>query len=305
MIFTILLMPVAHLINAQETETSTEETAIDPAVLHQIKTQAMERQEEMLNIFGEGPYSPDMENSLQHALQAMEQAQNFAETNPQAAAQQYLRAMKHYRNALRNHLRENPEIVDEFEDPEVTETADDDVEIVTEKEIEDAKTQLLKRFEERFREQIRSMIDNVEELENDMLPQDAEKARNTLQHTLEKLLRIQQRIESGEVDGAVDDLEETSETLDDELEGMDDQATAHMLKEMNKLEARIAKIQEISQRKSAAGLDTSEEDAELGTLRGNKNGLKNSFKENKGKGSEQGNQGNQGNSGGQGSGKGS
>ena len=289
LIFTIMLLPTTQHINAQETDN--ENQPIDPSILNMIKTQTMEREQEMLNLFGEGLHSPPVENCLQQAQQAMVQAENFGEANPRAAAQQYLRAMKQYRNALRKYLKENPEILDEFTEPSGGDTADDDVDGVTSMDVEHAKAQLLNRFQERFREQVNAMIDNVEELEDDMSPQDAEKARNALQHTLQRLLRIQERIESGQYDEAVEDLDEATEALDDEFDEVEDQTTAQMLRAMNRLEAKIQKISERAARKAAAGGDSSIENELLEELRGNKMGLKNSYKENRGKGNNQGSNG--------------
>jgi tetratricopeptide (TPR) repeat protein len=288
LIFTIMLLPTIQHINAQETET--ENQPIDPAILNMIKTQTMAREQEMLNLFGEGPHSPSVDNCLRQAEQAMVQAENFGEANPRAAAQQYLRAMKQYRNALRKYLKENPETLNEFTEPSSGDTAGDDVDGVTSMDVEAAKVQLLNRFQERFREQVYAMIDNVEELEDDMSPQDAERARNALQHTLQRLLRIQSRIESGQYDEAVEDLDEATEALDDEFDEIEDQTTAQMLRAMNQLEAKIQKIYEMAERKAATGENTSSLDYLLDELNGYKNEMKNSYKENKGVGGEQGNQ---------------
>jgi hypothetical protein len=294
-ILILFLLPTTHLLKAEETDPAPEENSIDPAIMSMIKTQAMQREQEMLGLFGDGPFSTDIENNLQNAQQAMEQAQNFEETNTQAAAQQYLRAMKQYRNALRKHLKENPELLDEFEEPTDTETASEEImESATQEEIEAAKTQLLNRFQERYRKQIQAMIENVEELEDDMSPQDAEKARQAFMHTLEKALRIQERIQSGECDEAIDDLEEASESLDEEFNELEDQDTAMMMRSLNKLESRIQKMIQVRARKGALGEDTSIEDDVLEEIWGNKNEMKQGYKADKGNGSGQGNQGSQG-----------
>ena len=128
LILTLLLVPTPILM-AQETEQTPEET-IDPAVLNKIKTQAIVREQEMIGFFGGGPFSPEMENCLQNAQQAMEQAQYFEENNPQAAAQQYMSALKHYKNALRKFVEENPQKLDYFEGPIDPESAGEDIEII-------------------------------------------------------------------------------------------------------------------------------------------------------------------------------
>ena len=239
----------------------------------------------MLQLLGNGTYSPDIMNGLMHAQQAMEQAMNFEGNNTRAAAQQYLRAMQHYRNTLRKYLNENPGALDEFEEePDVNGTATDDVNgTVTETELSEAQTQLIEAFEERFRNQITAMIQNVNDLSDDMDPQDAFKAQQALTKAEEKLLRIQERIESGQWEDALDDLENATDTLDDDF-NKTDPGTAQMLKTMNQLEAKIQKMEQKAEKKAAKGQSTAEEDALLAELRGNKDHTKNDYKENKGKG---------------------
>lgn len=292
LILTIFLAPTIQLINAQETEPDQEESPFNLEVLASIKLEAENRWGEISGILGEGIHSSDIMNSLQHAEQAMTQAKSFETDNPQAATQQYLRAMKHWRNALRKHLGENPELIEEFEDTTET-TAEDDVETVTGEEIEATKTQLLARFQERFQEQIQAMMQNIEDMEEDLAPEDAEKAQQALMRALERMFRIQEKIQAGQYDEAIDDLEETTEGLEEEFDEELDPGTAKMLKEMNRIESRIQKIVQKAARKAANGEDTSEEDALLDELRGNKNKLKNEFKGNQSNGG-QGNQGGQG-----------
>ncbi|MFC1803517.1 hypothetical protein ACFL0D_06065 [Thermoproteota archaeon] len=292
LIMTLVLLPIP-LLRAQETLPSPEEDQMDPAIMNMLKLQAMERKQEMFNFFGEGPYSPDTDNCMQNAQQAMEQAQNFEETNPQAAAQQYIRAMKQYRNALRKHLEDNPGLLDEFEEPSEPSSASEEIDTSTQEEINSAKKQLINRFQERYRIQVQAMIENFEELEDDLSPQDAEKARQALMHALEKTLRVQERIQSGKHDEALDDLYEATESLDQEFEELNDQDSSQMLKFMNRLEARIQKMIQIRNGKIDDGVDTSFEDEVLEELEGNKNEMKHIYQENNRNGGGQGSQGNQ------------
>ena len=293
LIITLLLSPTVNLLQAQEIEIVTGDEEIDPEIFNMIRTQAMERKQYMLNMLGEGPYSPDVENSLQHAEQAMIQAQNYEENNPKESTQSYLRAIKQYRNALIHYLEENPEETIEFE-PQDTTSAESEVEVITQEEIDSARTMLVSRFQERFQEQIQQMIHSVDDLEDELSPDDAFKAREAIRHTLEKTLRIQEKIQSGQIDEAVDDLDEATEELEDDLDDVIDPGTAQMLKAMYRLEARIQKMVQKAFRKAAAGEDTSVEDALLDELRGNKNNMKDDFKESQGNGGQQGDQGGQG-----------
>ena len=90
LILTIFLLPTAQFLNAQETNIE-EIQPIDIAVLESIRDNAHERQTEIQHLLP-GESSPEVMNSLRHAQQAMEQAEAFLDTNPRAAAQQYLYA---------------------------------------------------------------------------------------------------------------------------------------------------------------------------------------------------------------------
>ena len=138
------------------------------------------------------------------------------------------------------------------------------------------------------------MIENVEELEEDLSPQDAEKARQALMNTLEKTYRIQERIRNREFDEAIDDLDEATDSLDEELNELDDEAACQMLKSMNRFEARIQKMMQIRARKAVDGEDTSVEDEALEELHGNKNNMMHVYRERKGNGGGQNGQGSQG-----------
>lgn len=283
-------------INATSTDgnsTDTDGEPVDPVILALLREQAQNRTQEMLQLFGNGTYSPDIMNGLMHAQQAMEQAMNFEGNNTRAAAQQYLRAMKQYRNTLRQYLHNNPDALETFEEagPDENTTATEDVNgTVTEAELTAAQTQLIEEFEERFREQITAMIQNVNDLSGDMSPQDIFQAQQALTKAEEKLLRIQERILSGQYDDALDDLENATDTLDDDF-NKTDPGTAQMLRTMNQLEAKIQKMEQRAEKKAARGQSTTEEDTLLAELRGNKDHTKNDYKENKGNSDNNGNGG--------------
>ena len=301
---------------SNSTDTNTTEpiddvngTVIDPAILALIREQAHNRTQEMLLLFGNTTLPPSIANGFQHAMQAMEQAEAFESINSRAAAQQYLRAMKQYRNALRKYLKDNPEGLEVFEESEGNSTAPEPVNGTSTEEINGAKLELLERFEERFRGQISAMHDNVLNMSSDMSSGDMLKAQSALTKAEEKLLRIQERISAGLFDDAVDDLDNATETLDDDLGNMTDPGTAQMLRTINKLEAKIAKMADKAERMAAKGQDTSDLDAAIVNARGNKNKTKDDWKANNGNSGNSGNSGNQGkgknkNKGNQGNGKG-
>ena len=285
-------LPETNSTSTDVNGTDTYSEPVDPIILALIREQAQNRTQEMLQLFGNGIYSPDIMNGLMQAQQAMEQAMNYEGNNSHTAAQQYLQAMKQYRNTLRKYLNENPGALDEFEE-DVNGTATDDVNgTVTETELSAAQTRLIEKFEESFGNRITAMIHNVDDLSDEMDPQDAFKAHQALTKAEEKLLRIQERISSGQYEGALDDLENATDTLSDDF-NKTEPGTAQLLKTMDQLEAKIQKMEQKALKKAARGQSTAEEDALLAELRGNEDHTKNDYKENKGKG----NSGNSGNNG--------
>ena len=331
----LLLVPLTQLVYAEETggespEGTGEETGedtgsgnIDPLVYQQIKEDTEARYQELYNlIFGqssplegegtEGEEDPDLvgydgpeipegtdpalRNQFMHAWMAMKQAQIMEGESPQAAAQQYLRAMKQLRNAWRKYQKDNPEVVEELAEETEGEPVEN-TDVPTEEEITEIQQELINRFQERFQEQLTNMFSNYNEVQGDLSPGDAVKAQSALYHAEQKLLRIQERIRNREYDEAIDELDETTEALDDEFAELEDPASAQMFRTMSQYEARIAKMVEKMERKAARGEDTSEDEELVNQLRGNVNGAKNEHKENKGngQGSDNGKNGNNGN----------
>jgi len=306
----------------EETGEDTGSGNIDPLILEQIKQDTEARYQELYNlIFGQssppedegtegegtegeedpelagydGPEIPEgtdpaLRNQFMHAWMAMQQAQSMEGESPQAAAQQYLRAMKQLRNAWRKYQKDNPEVVEELleETEGGEETSEEGDEVPTEEEITEIQQELINRFQERFQEQLTNMFSNYNEVQGDLSPGDAVKAQNALYHAEQKLLRIQERIRAGEYDEALDELDETTEGLDEEFEELEDPASAQMFRTMNQYEARIAKMVEKMERKATRGEDTSEDEDLVNQFRGNVNSAKNEHKENKGKGDGQG-----------------
>ena len=231
---------------------------------------------------------PALRNQFMHAWMAMQQAQAMEGESPQAAAQQYLRAMKQLRNAWRKYQKDNPEVVEELTEETEGEPVDEGDEVPTEEEITEVQQQLIERFQGRFQEQLTNMFSNYNEVQGDLSPGDAVKAQTALFHAEQKLLRIQERIEAGEFDEAVDELDEAADGLDEEFDGLEDPSSAQMFRAMNQYEARITKMVERIEWKAARGEDTSEDEGLVNQLRGNVNSAMNEHRENKGNGNAQG-----------------
>lgn len=224
---------------------------------------------------------PAIMNQFVHAWSAMESAES--KTNPRAVANEYLRAMKQLSNAYRKFQKDNPvEAVGEVDETGVP-LGDIPVEPTAE-ELSDARLQLVGSFQERFQERVTQMLDNYNEVQGSLSPEDAVKALSALTKAEEKLLRIQTRIDAGEIDGALDDLDDATDVLDEDFGSFDDDASAQMFRTMNKLEAKIGKMVEKAERKAARGEDASDLEAELAKVRGNSDKAKTDFKEDKERG---------------------
>ena len=102
-----------------------------------------------------------------------------------------------------------------------------------------------------------SMEETVSSMMNELSDKDAQKAADALERTERKLLRIQERLNRGEIDEAMDDLENATTGLDEEFSSFEDAQTGQMLRTMNKMEARVQRMVDIMNRKAAKGGDTS------------------------------------------------
>ena len=74
--------------------------------------------------------------------------------------------------------------------------------------------------------------------------------------------------------------------MGDDFGSMEDADSKQMFKTMDQLEAKIVRMVEQAARKAAKGQDTSDEDDLIAELRGNKDHIKNDFKDNNGKGND-------------------
>jgi tetratricopeptide (TPR) repeat protein len=240
--------------------------AVDPSVLEGLRNQTLNMYQELLGYFGNATQAPAVSENFQHAQDAIEEGDS--KNNTRAAAQMYLRAMKQFRNALRKYLHDNPDALQDFEPGNATEP-EPDLNATTSEEIEEARVQLIQRFQERFRERLSLMYDNLDNVTGSLSDGDAVKAQNTIRKAEGKLLRIQERISRGEYDEAIDDLENATDSMDEGFEGMEDAFAGQMLRTMNKLEARVQKLVEKHERKEARGEDTGELDDLIDELRGN------------------------------------
>jgi len=258
-------------------------TTVDPAVLEALRNQTQNMYQELLGYFSNATLgyfsnatlgSAVFEN-FQHAQDAIEEGDS--KNNTRAAAQMYLRAMKQFRNALRKYLHDNPDAVLGFKPGNATELKPD-LNTTSQEEIEAVREELILRFQERFRERLTFMYENLDNITGSLTNWDAVKARNTIQKTEEKLLRIQERINNHEFDEAVDDLENATDSMDEGFNGMQDAFAGQMLRTMNKLEAKVQRLVEQRERKQARGENTGELDGFIDELRGSIHSSRNEVK---------------------------
>jgi PKD repeat protein len=236
---------------------------LDPAILMITQEQAQKTIDWVITHLSAGTYTQEIKNSLQHAEQSMTHAQNLELKNTRVAAQQYLQAMKHARNALRKVVKENPQI----ELFNLNET------------ILVARQELVLKFQERFRNHIMEMYQNVYEMMANMSPHDYYKAQNALLKAERKMLHIQEKINMGADSETVDELENAIDTQNEEHGFRDDSGTAQMWRTINKIETKIGRIQEKASQKAAT--QVRETETTLSQLKGNKKKTENKGKGNK------------------------
>ena len=241
---------------------------MDPEVLESLRNQTLGMYQDILGYFSNATLTPEIVANFQHAQDAIEEGDS--KNNTRAAAQMYLRAMKQFRNALRKYIHDNPDAVDDFPPGNATEP-EPDLNATTQEEIEAVREQLILRFQEQFRERITLMYGNLDNITGSLSDGDAVKAQNTISKAEAKLLRIQERIDGHDFDGALDDLDNATDSIDEGFNGMEDAFAGQMLRTMNKLEAKVQRLVEKQERKTARGEDTGELDGLIEELRGNIN----------------------------------
>ena len=243
------------------------EPPTDPEIITELLAQANESRLVLMAAlsaaYGDN-YSQSALNNLVHGDDAVNKSEKLLEqANSTAAAQQVKRAMKHYRNALRKAYHDNPEAMTDFESGDATEPDLPPTEpVVNQTEILSTKLMLIQQFSENFQQRVMSMEEHVNSLMNQLSDEDAQKAGDALEKAERKLLRIQERLNRSDVDGAMDDLGDATDGLDDALADFEDDHTAQMLRTMDKLEAKIQRMVDKMNRNAAKGMDTSgDEDA--------------------------------------------
>lgn len=278
--------PPADSTDGENSTVQGEGNFIDPEIITDLLAQAngsrLVLMAALSAAYGDN-YSQAAMNNLMQGDDAVNKSQKLLEqANANAAAQQLRRAMKHYTNALRKAYHDDPEAMTGLEsgnatDPYLPPTGP----VANQTEIQSAKLMLIQQFSENFQERVMSMEENVNSLMNQLSDKDSQKAGDALERAERKLLRIQERLNRGDVDGAMEDLENATDGIDDALDNFEDDLTAQMLRTMDKLEAKIQRMVDKMNRKAAKGGDTSGDEDSINQAWGQLKKLQEDFQKGK------------------------
>ena len=232
-----------------------------PVVYVQIKEAAEARQDELLYLL-EQDLSPDVMTSLQTALQLMQQAEKVSEQDPQASMQYYMDALKSFRETWKNYLKSNEEVstntLEQITDPDtppVPETGEK-----LESEIKENKVRLLEKFQIRIEEKYSSFYNEIEEMMEFLPEEDSEKIHKTFAKSQEKLGKIRDKITSGEIDDAIEDLNSGLASFEEDLEYLNDKNASETIKKINKMDDAVQKVKMEKEEKEKKDQNTDEED---------------------------------------------
>ena len=124
-----------------------------------------------------------------------------------------------------------------------------------------AKRQKEKRTEgflEQAQARARNLNGTIVKLQTRLMERNAISVRAALGATEKKLERLRERLGEDDLDDVLDELEDAIEEMDDELEDLNGNNTSTMLKEMNRVEARIRVLQRTEERLRNKGEETPE-----------------------------------------------
>jgi len=257
------------------------------SVYLQIKEAAEARQDELLYLLEED-LPTDVMTSLQTAIQLMQQAETVSAEDPHAALQYYLDAMKYFRETWTNYLKNDEQAstntLEKVTDPETPPEIIIDDEF--ENEIKQNKVRLLDKFQERITEKYISLYSEIEEIVDDLTEEDSAKILKTFQNAQDKLGKIRDKFEKGEVDDALDSLDSSLLTFEDDLEYLSDKDALKTIKKIEHMDKQTYKVEAEKEKKIKNGEDTEEEDSTIQEIKEDIKEAKEEFKSNKGKSEE-------------------
>lgn len=245
-----------------------------------IKSAAKARRDELLYLL-ELDLPPDVLENLEEALHAMDAAEETEEVGE--ATEQYLYALKQFRNTWQKFLSHSPEAAEEsFEEidesdkpsPEETEPPQS-----LEEDIRVAKEMRLVRVQEEARERIAAVGEHVDELKEYLSEDDSKVLEKALDEEARKLENIMDKVSNGEYDDAIDELMVTKFEIGDDIDEMEDEEAAETVKIVEELESRVRRTEERKKKKTEGGEDTSEEDDTIEAAKEELDKIKKEFKD--------------------------
>ena len=253
-----------------------------------LRTAAESRQEELLYLLEED-LSPNVMDSLQQAMQLMQQAETASTEGLQMASQYYMDALRCFRETWELYLAQDEDVsantLEEIEPdtaPEIVITEE------LENEIKIHKVRQLEKFQEKIEEKYADFTDDVEEMTTYLPEDDSEEAQKTYTKAQEKLEKIRSKIEKGDVDDALSSLNEDLGSLEDDLVFLKDK---NETKTQRKTEVMNEKARQEKLEKEKKEKDSNRKDKDNGSTGNNSNNSNNGNSN-----SNNGNSGNQNNS---------
>jgi len=253
---------------------------INDKIYEKIKAAAEARRDELLYLLGL-EFPPGIIENLEEALYAMEIAEEMEDTRE--ATEQYLYALKLFRNTWQKYLIYNPEAAEEsFEEidekdkpsPEETEPPEG-----LEEEINVAKEKRLVKIQEQVQKKIAMIGEHVDELKDYLSEKDSKALEKALENEEKKLENIMDKVSKGDYDDAINELIVTNFEIEDDVDEMDDKEAAKTLKMVERLQSQAQKTEEKRQRKAEEGEDTSEEDEAIESVNEELDKVKKEFKD--------------------------
>ena len=273
----IALISLSVSIQLVNAESDTGNPALP--VYSQIKEAAEARQNELLYLLDQD-LSPEVMGTLQAALYQMQLAE--AAEDPQSAMAHYLDALKLFRETLSRYLKENKESPTNTLMPVTeTETPPSPDEEELEEQIKENKERLLMKFQKRIEEKYLAYYDEITEIMEYLPEDDSKKIENTFQNALDKLKKIQEKAEEGDLDEAITMLNLDLDAFEEDLDYLEDENASKAIKKIVNTEDKAEKIKIEKEHKEKKGMDTSEEEESIKELRQEIKEAKEEYKNNK------------------------
>ena len=222
-----------------------------------IKAAAEARRDELLYLL-DLRLPPEILEKLEEALHTMDEAEETEDTRE--ATEQYIYALKLFRNTWQKYLSYNPEAsvesLEEIRDdpsPEESEPPEG-----LKEKIMETKEKRLIAIQEEIQGKITAMGEHVDELKGYLSEGDSRLLERSLEKEAEKLEKIMDKVNKGEYDDAIDELMANEFEIEDDVDEMEDKEAAEVLKKVEKLQDQ--KTKEKKHKKTEEEEDADEDD---------------------------------------------